>query len=185
MHFAGDKRIFYAEQFYDTTNVVRKQLYRKYIREGLNRLSMYPNVVHLISAEYTGPLHFVQFWIDVIRAWEQETGKTALVALSATKDVQDAVLSDPARSAAIDIIDIRYWHCRQNDSVYAPAGGQHLAPRQHARLVKTGKTGYQEVYRAVSEYRLKYPDKVVVYFGQSYPEQAEAIKSGGGSLPVQ
>lgn len=185
VHFAGDKRIFYAEQFYDTTNVVRKQLYRKYIREGLNRLSMYPNVVHLISAEYTGPLHFVQFWIDVIRAWEQETGKTALIALSATKDVQDAVLSDPARSAAIDIIDIRYWHYRQNDSVYAPAGGQHLAPRQHARLVKTGKTGYQEVYRAVSEYRLKYPDKVVAYFGQSYPEQAEAIKSGGGSLPVQ
>ena len=184
VHFAGDKRIFYAEHFYDTTHVVRKALYRSYIREGLSRLSAYPNVVHLISAEYTGPLHFVQFWIDVIREWEQETGKSVLIALSTTKDVQDAVLADPARSATIDIIDIRYWHYRQNDSVYAPAGGQHLAPRQHARLVKTGKTAYQEVYKAVSEYRTKYPDKVVVYYGQSYTEQARAVKDAGGSVPA-
>jgi hypothetical protein len=184
VHFAGDKRIFYAEHFYDTTHLVRKALYRNYIREGLERLSRYPNVVHLISAEYTGPLHFVQFWIDVIREWEQETGNKALIALSTTKDVQDAILADPLRSGIIDIIDIRYWHYRQNDTVYAPSGGQHLAPRQHARLVKTGKTGYQEVYKAVHEYRTKYPDKVVVYFGQSYTEQAEAVKATGGSIPA-
>lgn len=184
VHFAGDKRIFYAEHFYDTTHVVRKALYRNYIREGLDRLSRYPNVVHLISAEYTGPLHFVQFWIDVIREWERETGKTALIALSTTKDVQDAILADPLRSGTVDIIDIRYWHYRQNDTVYAPAGGLHLAPRQHARLVKTGKTGYQEVYKAVDEYRTMYPEKVVVYFGQSYTEQAEAVKAAGGSIPA-
>lgn len=184
VHFAGDKRIFYAEMFYDTTHQVRKELYRSYIREGLNRLSKHPNVVHLLSAEYTGPLHFMQFWLDVIREWEQETGLHPLIALSATKDVQDAILNDPVRAAVVDIIDIRYWHYRENDTVYAPAGGQNLAPRQHARLVKTGKTTAVEVFRAVNEYRLRYPDKVVFYYGQSYPQAAEAVLNAGGSLPV-
>ena len=67
-------------------------------------------MIQLTSAEFTGPLHFVQFWLDVIAEWEVETGKKAKVALSTTKDVQDAILADPKRAAVVDIIDIRYWH---------------------------------------------------------------------------
>ena len=74
----------------------------------MNELADLPNVVQLVSSEYTGPLHFVQFWIDVIAEWEAETGKDALVALSATKDVQDAILDDSVRSKIVDIIDIRF-----------------------------------------------------------------------------
>ena len=89
-------------------------------------------------ANIQGPLHFVQFWIDVIAEWEAETGKDALVALSATKDVQDAILDDPVRSKIVDIIDIRYWHYNTKE-LYAPKGGVNLAPRQHARKIESGK----------------------------------------------
>lgn len=68
--FAGDKRIFMAEYFYDVTHPVRRELHRNYIRYCLEALADCPNVVHFISAEYTGPLHFVQFWLDVIAEWE-------------------------------------------------------------------------------------------------------------------
>ena len=41
-----------------------------------------------------------------IAEWEAETGKQATVALSTTKDVQDAILADARRAAVVDIIDI-------------------------------------------------------------------------------
>ena len=40
------------------------------------------------------------------------------------------------------------------------------------------------VYKAVMEYRLKYPGKAVVYSGDSYPEFGMAVFMAGGSLPV-
>lgn len=184
VRFAGDKRIFMSEIFYDVSHEGRRKAYRNYIREGLERLSAYDNVIHFISAEYTGPLHFMEFWIDVIVEWEQETGKDVLIALSATRDVQDAILSDAVRSAHVDIIDIRYWHYRNDGTAYAPLGGLHLAPRQHARLEKTGKTTFEEVYKAVKEYRINYPEKAVVYYGQSYHENGWAVLMAGGSCPV-
>ena len=64
-------------------------------------------------------MHFVQFWLDVIGEWEKEIGKKATVALSATKDVQDAILNDTQRAKLVDIIDIRYWHYKV-DGLYAP-----------------------------------------------------------------
>lgn len=182
VHFAGDKRIFSAEIFYDLTHEGRRALHRGYIRQCLDATADYPNVIQLVSAEYTGPLHFVQFWIDVIREWEKETGRNALVALSTTKDVQDAILADPERAAVVDIIDIRYWYYHQG-KLYAPEGGKNLAPRQHARLTKTGKVTPNDVYAAVSEYRLRFPDKAVTYYGPSYPQMAWAVAMAGGSLP--
>ena len=107
--FAGDKRIFVADMFYDISHPVRREFHRKYIRQCLDNFADDANVVQLISAEYTGPLHFVQFWLDVIGEWEKETGKKATVALSTTKDVQDAILNDVRRAKLVDIIDIRYW----------------------------------------------------------------------------
>jgi len=181
--FAGDKRIFMAEMFYDISNPVRKEIYRNYIRQSLYNFAENKNVVQLISAEYTGPLKFVQFWLDVIADWQTETGKDATVALSTTKDVQDSILADPKRAAVVDIIDIRYWHYKNDGTVYAPQGGLNLAPRQHARLMKVGKVTFNEAYRAVSEYRKNYPDKAVTYFAENYPEMAWAIFMAGGSCP--
>ncbi len=181
--FAGDKRIFVADMFYDVNHPVRRELHKQYIRQCLNNFADDANVVQLISAEYTGPLHFVQFWLDVIGEWEKETGKNAVVALSATKDVQDAILSDPVREKLVDIIDVRYWHYKV-DGLYAPEGGKNLAPRQHARKMKVGKVTFKEAYRAVSEYRKKFPQKAVTYYAQNYPVMAWAVLMAGGSCPV-
>ncbi len=178
--FAGDKRIFVADMFYDVNNKTLTDLHRNYIRMNLDQLADNPNVVHLISAEYTGPLHFTEFWLDVIDEWQKETGKDVKVAISATKDVQDSVLANPKYKDLIDIIDIRYWHYK-TDGLYAPEGGKNLAPRQHARKMSVGKVTFDEAYKAVSEYRTKYPDKAVTYYAQNYPAMAWAVFMAGGS----
>lgn len=180
--YAGDKRIFMAEQFYDIAHPVRRELHTLYIRKCLENFSNNNSVIQLVSAEYTGPLHFVQFWIDTIKEWEKETGKQATIALSVTKDVQDAILANPERAAVVDVIDIRYWHYREDGSLYAPLGGLNLAPRQHARLVDVGKESFESVYRAVQEYREKYPDKAVMYATNRHEDFAWAAFMAGGSL---
>ncbi len=182
VNFTGDKRIFTADSFYDVNHPVRRELHRNYIRQCLSALADYPNVVQLISAEFTGPLEFVKFWLDTIREWEQETGKHPMIALSVTKDVQDAILADESYADLIDVIDIRYWHYK-TDGIFAPEGGKNLAPRQHMRKMPVGKVTYREAYRAVSEYKSKYPEKVVTYYAQNYPDMAWAVFMGGGSCP--
>lgn len=179
--FAGDKRIFVADMFYDVNHPERRKLHRDYIRMNLDQFADNPNVIHFISAEYTGPQHFTEFWLDVIDEWQKETGKDVKVALSATKDVQDAILANPKYADVVDIIDIRYWHYK-TDGVYAPEGGKNLAPRQHARKMKVGKVTFDQAYNAVSEYRAKYPEKAVIYYAQNYPDMAWAVFMGGGSL---
>jgi hypothetical protein len=188
VNFAGDKRIFVAEMFYDVSHTHRLNLYEKYIRQNLDAFADNPNVIHLISAEYTGPLAFVQFWLKVIADWEKETGKNALVALSTTKDVQDAILNDNQWNAVVDIIDIRYWHYGKDGSLYAPEGGKQLAPRQHARLTKVPGVDFNSVYRAVTAYKKLYPQKMVCYSGPAFPEQSWAAFMAGGaftSIPVK
>lgn len=180
--YAGDKRIFMAEQFYDVSHPVRRELHRAYIRQCLENFKDNTGVVHFISAEYTGPLHFVEFWIDVIKEWKDETGYSPIIAISATKDVQDAILADTDRAKEIQAIDIRYWYYQQDGVAYAPPGGANLAPRQHARQIKSKKTNAMQVYRAVSEYRTKFPDKAVLYHADGYPEQAWAVFMAGGSM---
>lgn len=181
--FAGDKRIFIADMFYDVTHPVRRELHRQYIRQCLNNFADDSNVIQLTSAEYTGPLHFVQFWLDVIAEWETETGKHAKVALSTTKDVQDAILSDPKRAGVVDIIDIRYWHYNTT-GVFAPEGGKNMAPRQHMRKMKVGKVTFNEVYKAVREYRRNFPDKAVTFYAQNYSDMGWAVLMASGSCPV-
>jgi hypothetical protein len=180
--YAGDKRIFLAEQFYDISHPVRRELHKAYIRQCLENFRGTTSVIHLTSEEYTGPLHFVQFWLDVISEWEAETGEHPLIALSATKDVQDAILADSVRSKTVDVIDIRYWFYRADGTVYAPLGGLNLAPRQHARLVKPGSASFESVYRAVAEYREKYPEKAVIYYADGYLQHAWAAFMAGGSM---
>jgi hypothetical protein len=40
------------------------------------------------------------FGLDTIKEWEKETGKHPIIGLSVTKDVQDAILADPARASS-------------------------------------------------------------------------------------
>lgn len=181
--YAGDKRIFMAEQFYDITNPVRRKLHQGFIRKSLENFQENSNVIQLTSAEYTGPLHFMEFWLDEVQKWKDETGKKGLIGLSATKDVQDAILNDAKRIKTVDLIDIRYWYYKEDGSAYAPEGGVNLAPRQHARKLKTGKETDNQVYRAISEYRQKYPEKVVLYSTDASSRFGWPVLMAGASLP--
>jgi hypothetical protein len=182
--YAGDKRLFMAEQFYDVNHPVRRKLHEAYIRQCLNNFKDNNGVIQLIGAEFTGPRHFVAYWLDVIKTWEKENGKKEIIGLSTTKDVQDSILADPARAAVVDLIDIRQWHYQGDGTTYEPKGGQNLAPRQHARLLKPKATSFEQVYRAVKEYRLKYPNKAVMYSGDGYDQFGWAAFMAGGSMPV-
>lgn len=180
--FAGDKRIFMAEQFYDINNTKMRELHKQFIIQCLENTKNNNNVVQLISDEYTGPLHFTRFWLETISEWEKTTGRNILVALSCTKDAQDAILEDPVLNKVVDIIDIRYWHYNTN-GLWAPPAGKSMAPRQFMRKMKVGRTGFAEAYKAVSEYKTKYPEKAVTFFAQQYPQYGWAILMGGGSCP--
>ncbi len=182
MPFAGDKRVFMAEQFYNENDPTLRPLHQAYIRMCLEQLKDNTNAVQLISEEYTGPLHFTRFWLETVAEWERETGKHALVALSCTKDAQDSILADPDLSKIVDIIDIRYWHYN-TDGLWAPPAGKNMAPRQFMRKMKVGKTGYTEAYKAVREYTQRFPNKAVTFFAQQYPQYGWAILLAGGSLP--
>ena len=157
VNFTGDKRIFTATLFYDVENPTLRELHRQYIRQSLDAFKGQPNVIHSIGEEFTGPLHFVQFWLDVIAEWEEENGPV-LVDLAVNKDVQDSILKDPKRSKIVDIIDIEQWFYH-NKGEYAPPGGVNMAQRQYMRKIRTGSARFEDVYRAVSEYRKQYPDK--------------------------
>jgi hypothetical protein len=179
--YAGDKLIFMAEQFYDETNPVRREIYRAYIRKCLDNFAGNSNVIQFTSKEFTGPTHFVQFWLDTIGEWEKETGHKAIVALSTPKDVQDAILADPARAAIVDIIDIRYWWYQPDGKLYAPDGGKNLSPRQWSRGPKF--PNFENAYRSVHEYRAKYPDKAVLLGPEGPANFPWAVLMAGGSMP--
>lgn len=179
--YAGDKRIFLDHLFYDVSHPVRRALHQAYIRKCLDNFAENTNVIQLTSAEYTGPAEFVRFWLDTIRQWKQEKRKNPLIALSCTKDVQDEILADSNYRDLVSVIDIRYWWIQSDGTVYAPQGGKHLAPRQHARLLRPKPASFEQVVQAVREYRAKYPDKAVLYSADS--RFGWAVLLGGGSLP--
>jgi hypothetical protein len=133
----------------------------------------------MTSAEYSGPLEFTKFWLDTIIEWEREKGCDVLVGLSAPKDVQDALLADPERASHIDVIDIRYWAYTADGSVYAPKGGQNLAPRQHLRQTRQKPGGAAAIVEAVREYRDRYPDRAVIY---NADENCPSIHDGWATL---
>lgn len=175
------KRIFMAEQFYDVTHPVRRAIHRAYIRQCLANLADEPNVIHTTSAEFSGPLHFVQFWLDVVAEWETETGRRPLIALSASKDVQDAILADARRAAAIDVIDLTYWFLTEDGKEFAPAGGTRMAPRQHRRAWRGGDPTGTSLAAMVHEYRSRFPAKAVIT-GHNRAEGWSFV-AAGGSLP--
>jgi hypothetical protein len=202
VNYAGDECNYMAEQFYDLKNPERKELQRNYIRKCLDNFSGNTNVIQFIGFEFTGPLHFVEFWLDVIGEWEKETGKNVIVALGVTKDVQDAILADPVRSKLVEIIDTKAWNYLPDGKMYAPGGGHNIAPRQYDRLRKKGidqetgnppsekakKAGKPDdlIYWAVRDYRDAYPEKAVLYSSETAGVGWPAFMAGGSicSLPA-
>ena len=180
--YSGDKRVFMAVEFYDTTNVVLNKLHRNYIRKSLDNFKDNSNIIHHLGMEYTGPVHFVQFWLDVIGQWERENKRRVLVMLPGTKDVQDAILNDPKRSGLVDIIDVVEWQYSADGSLYAPKGGVSLAERQYSRLEEVGETSFDQIYRAVHEFHLKFPGKAIAYNRRGARFADWAVFMGGGSL---
>lgn len=180
--YAGDKRVFMAGEFYDTTHVVRNHFHREYILKSLDNFKGNTNIIHHLGMEYTGPLHFVKFWLDVIAEWEKENNQDVLVMLTGTKDVQDAILADPKRADLVDIIEVLQWHYREDGSLYAPVGGFSLAPRQYARIMEVGESSFEQIHRAVNEYRTKYPAKAVVFSRRGTAFSNWAAFLAGGSL---
>jgi hypothetical protein len=178
--FTGDT-IKMADEFYDVRHQLRRALHRAYIRQCLANLADQPNVIHTLSAENSGPLHFMQFWLDVVAEWQRETGRDSLIALSAPKDVQDAILADANRAALVDVIDLTYWWRTDTGAEFAPAGGQNLAPRQHQRLWKGGSHSAQSLAGMVRTYREKFPDKAIMSGLDQH--NAWAFAAAGGSLP--
>jgi hypothetical protein len=180
--YAGGKRVFMAEAFYDVSHPVRRDLHRRYIRHCLDVLGGCPNVVFQIGEEFTGPLDFVRFWLDIVAEWQEETGHKVLIGLSCTKDVQDAVLADPRRAPLVSVIDLKYWWYTADGGLYDPRGGENLAPRQQLREWKGSKSRSDaSVARAVREYRLKYPDKAVTVSLDG--ADGWAVLAAGGSVP--
>ena len=176
--YAGKKRIFMAEEFYDVTHPVRRDLHRAYIRQCLANLADEPNVLHVLGEEYSGPLHFAQFWLDVVAEWRAETGRRVLIGLSAPRDVQDAILADAKRAAQVDVIDFKYWW-QSPKGLFAPKGGQNLAPRQHEREFRGGRPTDETLAQMAAEYRAKFPGKAVTC---DFSQAGWAFLCAGGSV---
>src|SRR5699024_3875801 len=70
----------------------------------------------------------------------------------------------------------------KDSSLYAPEGGKSLAPRQWARLLKPRGSSFNQVYRAVKEYRVKYPHKAVMYSYRNYVRYGWAVFMASGSF---
>lgn len=177
--YAGEKRIFMAEPFYDVTHPVRVPLHRHYIRQCLEALRDCANVLHSVGAEFTGPESFVRFWLTTVQQWSSETGHDPWVLLSVTKDVQDAILEDASTSSGVDVIDFRYWW-RTPQGEFAPPGGANLALRQFERRWQGGRPSDEDLAGMAAEYRRRFPEKAVIC---DFDAARWAWLCAGGSLP--
>ncbi len=178
-------RIPAANVFYDVTHPVRRELHREYIRHCLDVLRDFTNVVHLPSQEYTGPFDFVQFWMDTIAEWEQETGVTVHIGLGTTKDVLDRILTDPLRAEKVSVIDLRYWWYQADGSLFAPVGGREVPGRYAAGFEIADRSSPRQIYRQVKEYRARFPDKGIIHAINATRQQTWAFLMGGGSMLIR
>jgi len=145
-----------ANAFYDVSNPLKARLHRLYIRKCLDVLGKYKNVVHLTSAEYSGPSSFVKFWMDTIIDWENEKGIDVKIGLGATKDVMDEILADSQRAANIDLLDLACWGYLPDGVLSSLPGGKQI----HVGWARA--TSPEMIYRQVRQVRRKFPDKGIV-----------------------
>ena len=180
--FTGDKRIFTADLFYDTSNAERAELYRQYIFNVLDATADAPNIYHSVSEEYTGPAHFVEFWLRCIGEWETSRHRDANVVLNATLDVTTAIMQQPSLAKLVDVVEIEQWY-RHGGKLYAPEGGKNLAPRQHLRLTRTGNPDFHDIYATVRDAVSAFPGKAVLYYAKAFDRHPWAVVMAGGSCP--
>ncbi|MFA4944350.1 MAG: DUF6298 domain-containing protein [Lentisphaeria bacterium] len=172
-----------ADAFYDVSHPLRRQLHQRYIWHCLDALQGNRNVVFLTGFEYTGPLSFMQFWLDTILEWERRTGRKRHLGLGATRDVADAVLQDERHGPRIGTIDLQRWfYNRSDDSLNAPPGGRQIPGRY---MEKAREMTPRQLYRQVREYRQRYPDKALIHAGANDQQQTMAFLLAGGSMLVQ
>lgn len=191
--------------FWDIAHPVRRDLHRRYIRHCLDVLKGSTNVVHGIDREYSGPLSFVQFWLDVILEWEKENNTKVFIALEVPKAEMDAILADPVRGPRIAAIDFHHWFYRPDGSLYTIEGGINEAPREQGvrilpeaqvaalrakstypgnivnspeflRAVQAVRSGTPAMrYRALREYRDAFPDLVILRRGEDPFPELSAV----------
>ena len=175
-----------ANVFYDVSHPERRALHRAYIRKCLDVLGGNENVVCLTSQEFTGPLPFVQFWLDTIVEWEKETGSHVHIGLSAPKDVQDAILADAARADTIDVLDPRYWWIRADGTMFAPDGGHELPGRGLERGSKQAEESPPaRIYEKLRSLRDRFPHKAIIDAIEADRQQTWAFLMAGGGLLVR
>jgi hypothetical protein len=121
--------------FYDVSHPIRRDLHRRYIRHCLEILKGKTNVVYGLDREFSGPLSFVQFWLDTIAEWEKENGQAVFVALEVPKAETDAILADPVRRPVVSALGLRDWFYRADGSLYAIIGGINKAPREQLSAI--------------------------------------------------
>ena len=192
--------------FWDVAHHVRRDLHRRYIRHCLDVLKENTNVVYALDREYSGPLAFVEFWLDTIAEWERENGRRVFIALEVPKAIMDHVLNDPRRSGQITAIDFHHWFYRPDGSLFTIAGGINEAPREQSvhiltpavvadlrarvnypgnivnapefqRLAQVTRASTPALrYRAVREYRDAFPSLVILRRGDEFPAFTDAIE---------
>ncbi|KQY75407.1 hypothetical protein ASD25_12800 [Brevundimonas sp. Root1423] len=183
-----------SETFWDVSDPVRRDLHRLYIRHTLDALKGRSNVIYGLDPEYTGPLPFVQFWLDTIAEWERETGQSVQVALEVPKAGMDSILDDPVRSRTVDAIGFHHWVYRPDGALFAIEGGLNKAPRQQVDAIATaddlaGATDPGAVrralwrstpamqYRAWREYRDRAPGVAIIGAEDGFPDLSRQIET--------
>ncbi len=185
------KRIVVANIFYDITQPKLRDFHRNLIRHELDTFAGNPNVIFTTGEEFNGPLSFVQFWLDTISEWENETHQHPTIALCCTKDVQDAILADPVRSKIVNVIDMKYWwytgHSPDTgaETLYDPPGGEQVAPRKQLTAWK-GPKNHADQPQQVRDYRSRFPDKAIML---SYEDANEKntwplVAAGASVVPL-
>lgn len=183
-----------SETFWDVSDPVRRDLHRLYIRHTLDALRGRTNVIYGLDPEYTGPLSFVQFWLDTIAQWERETGQSVWIALEVPKAGMDAILDDPVRSRTVDAIGFHHWVYRPDGALFAIEGGLNKAPREQVDAIATAndlrgasdpgavrralwRSTPAMQYRAWREYRDRAPDVAIIGVEDGFPELSRKIEA--------
>jgi Family of unknown function (DUF6298) len=161
-------RLHIANQYYDAANPHLQKLHRAYIFHTLDQLGSFQNVIFTVGIQFTGPLAFQRFFLQTVAEWEKQNNRNVRIAIETSKDITDAILSDPALAPQVDVINTRYWQYRPDGTLWAPPGGTNRAFREmvgEAFILQNSipfPTTSGQMYRQVREYRDRFPDKAIL-----------------------
>ncbi|KAA3437040.1 DUF6298 domain-containing protein [Rufibacter hautae] len=186
-------RLHLGNEFYDPENPSLRELHRTHIFKVLDELGTAENVIFNLGFQFTGPLAFQRFFLQTIAEWETQHHRNVRVVLTTSKDITDAILSDPALAKQVEVIDTRYWQYRpeglfsNSDSLWAPPGGTNQSYREMVSEAFLQASDYplpttQELmYRQVREYTDKFPNKAVIAIANDI-SPIPALMAGGAQV---